>query len=67
MAINNKIINVRGGNMNKKYQLLQLIQVLYEDIFDERMPYQTYLLYKRMSLKALSGRYNSEILLRGKK
>jgi|TARA_R100000458_G_C8075738_1_gene112609 hypothetical protein len=53
--------------MKNKYQLLQLIQVLYEDRFDERMPYQTYLLYKRMSVKALSERYNNEILFKGGK
>ena len=53
--------------MKTKYHLLQLIQVLYEDRYDERMPYQTYLLYKRMSVKALSNRYNNETLLRGEK
>jgi hypothetical protein len=46
---------------------MQLIQVLYEDRFDERMPYQTYLLYKRMSAKALNERYNNEILFKGGK
>jgi len=53
--------------MKNKYQLLQLIQVLYEDRFDERMSYQTHLLYKRMSVKALSERYNNEILFKGGK
>ena len=44
--------------MKNKYQLLQLIQVLYEDRFDERMPYQTYLIYKNMSLNNLWLEYS---------
>ena len=39
--------------MKNKYYLLQLIQVLYKDQYNECMPYQTHLKYKNMSLNNL--------------
>ena len=53
--------------MKTKYHLLQLIQVLYEDIYDERMPLYIYEQYKKMSVYTLNEKYNNETLLRGEK
>ena len=47
--------------MKTKYHLLQLIQTLYEDRYDERMPYNMYQLYKNMKTKTLNTLYNNEI------
>ena len=53
--------------MKTKYHLLQLIQTLYEDRYDERMPYNMYQLYKNMKTKTLNTLYNNETLFKGEK
>ena len=44
--------------MKNKYYLLQLMQFLYKDRYNELLPYQTYLKYKNMSLKNLWLEYS---------
>ncbi len=53
--------------MRTKYHLLQLIQILYEDRYDESMPYNMYQLYKNMKTKTLNTLYNNETLFKGEK